>query len=84
MMLSDRDMLSLTATAWTPLYNSTCPWFTNSTWACFSSKYRSMTGVCNNLVNPLLGQSYTDYRRILYPSYADGMFAFFPLIAPDD
>ena len=43
-----------------------------------------MTGVCNNLVNPLLGQSYTDYRRILYPSYADGMFAFFPLIAPDD
>lgn len=39
---------------------------------CFHSKYRSIDGVCNNLLNPTWGASYTGFKRILKPIYEDG------------
>ncbi|XP_046398889.1 peroxidase-like isoform X2 [Ischnura elegans] len=37
------------------------------------SPYRMPDGSCNNLINPALGKTYTGYRRLLFPNYADGI-----------
>lgn len=44
----------------------------NCTDMCYHSKYRSITGVCNNLQNPTWGASLTGFRRILKPIYENG------------
>ncbi|CAG0902958.1 unnamed protein product, partial [Darwinula stevensoni] len=38
-----------------------------------SSKYRTQDGACNNLQNPLWGQSRTAFQRICPPAYQDGV-----------
>ena len=35
--------------------------------------FRSTTGVCNNLQNPLFGASRTPFRRLVLPQYEDGI-----------
>lgn len=44
----------------------------NCTDMCFHSRYRSITGTCNNLQNPMWGASLTGFRRILKPIYENG------------
>lgn len=44
----------------------------NCTDMCFHSKYRSISGLCNNLQNPTWGASLTGFRRILKPIYENG------------
>ncbi|XP_045767254.1 chorion peroxidase [Maniola jurtina] len=39
------------------------------------SKYRSIDGNCNNQANPSWGAVNTGYRRMLPPSYSDGIWA---------
>ncbi|XP_011499674.1 PREDICTED: peroxidasin [Ceratosolen solmsi marchali] len=39
---------------------------------CFHSRYRTLSGKCNNLANPIWGSSYTSFRRILKPMYENG------------
>ena len=39
---------------------------------CAPSKYRSIDGSCNNLLNPSWGQASTAQERILPPDYEDG------------
>ena len=36
------------------------------------SRFRSLSGVCNNLERPFLGAAETAFRRLLPPDYADG------------
>lgn len=38
-----------------------------------SSKYRTIDGSCNHNDKGNLGRSFTAYRRILFPDYADGI-----------
>ncbi|XP_071444826.1 peroxidase-like isoform X2 [Hetaerina americana] len=38
-----------------------------------NSPYRMEDGSCNNPNNPALGKTYTGYRRLLFPNYADGI-----------
>ena len=40
------------------------------------SRFRSVTGSCNNLLRPHQGSSHTPYRRLLPPSYSDGTMGF--------
>lgn len=44
----------------------------NCTDMCYHSKYRTITGLCNNLQNPTWGASLTGFRRILKPIYENG------------
>lgn len=37
------------------------------------SKYRSIDGSCNNIINGVRGKSFTVYKRILPPRYLDGI-----------
>lgn len=39
-------------------------------------RYRTIDGSCNNLANPLWGQSNTQYSRVLPPRYGDGISEF--------
>ena len=43
---------------------------------CELSKYRTLTGMCNNLNYPSWGASRTSMIRLLPPDYADGEFLF--------
>ena len=36
------------------------------------SRFRSLSGVCNNLNRPFLGAANTAFRRLIRPDYADG------------
>ena len=38
-----------------------------------TSRFRSLSGECNNLQRPLLGSTETSFRRLLEPDYADGL-----------
>uniref|UniRef100_A0A8R1DNU5 Uncharacterized protein n=1 Tax=Caenorhabditis japonica TaxID=281687 RepID=A0A8R1DNU5_CAEJA len=49
-----------------------CP--VNQIEECVIGKYRSYTGHCNNVKNPLNGASYERLRRFLPADYADGWF----------
>jgi peroxidase len=40
---------------------------------CMKSRYRTITGHCNNLKHPAWGASKTPYSRYLPPDYADGL-----------
>lgn len=46
--------------------------FSNCTDMCFHSKYRTISGICNNLQNPMWGASLTGFRRNLKPIYENG------------
>ena len=39
-----------------------------------SSKYRSIDGSCNSNSIPNLGQTFTPFRRVAQPNYADGNY----------
>lgn len=40
---------------------------------CEQSKYRKIDGSCNNLRNPIWGQSHTTFNRLLPSDYSDGL-----------
>ncbi|CAJ0963301.1 unnamed protein product, partial [Mesorhabditis belari] len=40
---------------------------------CSGTRYRSFSGVCNNVANPEWGASHTPFSRMLKPDYADGI-----------
>ncbi|VDP01863.1 unnamed protein product [Soboliphyme baturini] len=48
---------------------------------CTPSIYRSYTGYCNNVNNPLRGAAYVPLQRLFAPSYADGIST--PHVASD-
>ena len=35
--------------------------------------YRTITGVCNNILRPFKGATNTPFKRLLFPDYADGI-----------
>lgn len=41
--------------------------------SCFHRNYRSIDGSCNNLNNPLQGSANSPFKRLLPPSYEDGV-----------
>ncbi|CAJ0562643.1 unnamed protein product, partial [Mesorhabditis spiculigera] len=43
---------------------------------CPGTRYRSFSGVCNNVANPEWGASHTPFARFLKPDYADGITQF--------
>lgn len=47
-----------------------CP--VNSIVECAASKYRTLSGHCNNVNHPLRGAVYEPMQRFLKPDYADG------------
>ncbi|XP_076351302.1 chorion peroxidase-like isoform X2 [Tachypleus tridentatus] len=38
-----------------------------------NSKFRSIDGTCNNLINPRWGSSFSCFNRFIHPNYADGL-----------
>ncbi|KAF0310238.1 Chorion peroxidase [Amphibalanus amphitrite] len=42
---------------------------------CSNSLYRTVTGECNNLLNPRLGKARTGFKRLLPNTFDDGIFA---------
>ena len=46
-----------------------------------NSYYRTIDGSCNNVANPLIGRSMTPFRRLLRPSYSDGLLSHCSLIS---
>ena len=36
-------------------------------------RFRTITGLCNNILNPRLGAANTQFKRFLFPNYADGL-----------
>ena len=44
----------------------------NCTDMCYHRKYRTISGLCNNLQNPTWGASLTSFRRLLKPIYENG------------
>lgn len=45
----------------------------NCTNMCYHLRYRTMDGTCNNLQNPSWGGSLTGFRRLLQPTYENGL-----------
>lgn len=39
---------------------------------CISGKYRTYSGHCNNVMNPLWGAKYEPMQRLQFPDYSDG------------
>ncbi|KAI1708148.1 heme peroxidase domain-containing protein [Ditylenchus destructor] len=48
---------------------------------CIPGKYRTYSGHCNNVRNPLWGATYEPMQRLLHPAYADGVST--PRVAQD-
>lgn len=51
-----------------------CPSFLTSQ-PCNVQRYRSINGMCNNLQHPHWGAAHNTFRRLMAPSYADGVSA---------
>ena len=49
-----------------------CP-FSSTNIVCNPRDYQSYDGSCNNLNNPFYGKSNTPYKRLISPSYGDGI-----------
>lgn len=62
----------LQATSRFTVINDTC--LTATTCPSSPSKYRTADGSCNSLSITNLGKANTDYRRLITPAYADGIY----------
>jgi hypothetical protein len=39
---------------------------------CLAGKYRTYSGLCNNVAQPFWGSSHEPMQRLLLPAYSDG------------